>query len=182
VDLPMPGIPSPPSWFGAFLARLGNNSSSSKSSSSSNKIEVGDVFKASHALPAGATEIKLELRAYFRALVACRFFKDEDEEEVGRTIDYLRPFPSALHEKEALWAVLAQVEGALASFPTTLEEDEVALKECMTGGGGKREGGSANASCQMAALTYRLTRKRILRHHFGLVQREIRVLEEERKN
>ena len=190
VNLPMTGIPFPPSWFCASLARLGINSSSS-SSSSGKKIEADDVFKASHALAAGATEIKLELLAYFRSLVACRNFKDKDEEDVGRTIDFLRPFPSVLHEAEALGALQAQVEGALAAFPTTLEEDEVALKECMTGaagggggeeaeggGGGGREGGSVNANCRMAALTYRLTRKRILRHHLVMVQKEIRALEE----
>lgn len=67
-------------------------------------------------------------------------------------IDLTRPL-SAAHERAALRRLGTLLEHALAAFPTSLEEDEAMLQQ------------GVMCARRRAAITYRLTRKRILRKH-----------------
>ncbi len=149
VDLEVPAIPSPPSWFRASVAKLGP--------------KVGEVFKATHPLPAQATTVNDHLLAYYRAVVACR--QGGGGGDVA--VDFCAPLPTPALETEALRTLQAHLAETLAAYPTTIEEDEAALR-----GGCGGQDKTAYASTKIAAAIYRLTRKRILRQHLRLVERE----------
>jgi hypothetical protein len=187
VALSMPGIPSPPSWFQASLSALGTACSVGGRARSM----AEDVLRPSHLLSAGATELPSELVAYFRALTACCSMNEKDV--VEQKLDYMQNFPCSRHEREAFSTLGAHMSASLAAFPTSIEEDEAELLACLAaskGSEGKRrevdpweikgirDAGvkGENASCRLAALTYRLTRKRIIKHHLELVDKRLAAL------
>lgn len=107
------------------------------------------VLRATTHTLTGAV-FKWDLLSYVRMLTLA---EDKGLKAIARLqqpIDLTRPL-SVAHERAALRRLATLLEEALAAFPTSLEEDEAMLQQRVV------------CPRHRAAVTYRLTRKRILR-------------------
>lgn len=127
---------------------------------------AGKVFAGTHAVAAGG--FNWDLLCYARTLTAALQQEEENQQhpQQGR-LDLTRPLSRA-QEGAALRWLGAFLEEALAAFPTTAEEDEAALRSLEEERGPYR---------LRAAVTYRLTRKRVLRKQLRAVDVLMRVVE-----
>lgn len=128
---------------------------------------AGEVLSGTHVLAASA--FNWGLLWYARTLAAAQEPPQQQQQRQGR-MDLTRPLSRA-QEAAALRWLRVVLAGALAAFPTTVGVDEVALRSLEEGGGG--------SACYRlrAAITYRLTRKRVLRRHLRAVDVLVGVVE-----
>ena len=126
---------------------------------------AGKVFAGTHAVAAGG--FNWDLLCYARTLTVAVEKEEEQQHPQQGRLDLTRPLSRA-QEGAALRWLGAFLEEALAAFPTTAEEDEAALRSLDEERGPYR---------LRAAVTYRLTRKRVLRKQLRAVDVLLDVVE-----
>lgn len=127
------------------------------------------VITGTHAV--AASGFNWDLLCYARTLTAAVEQQEKQHHQQRGWLDLTRPL-SRTQEGAALRWLGNFLEGALAAFPTTAEEDEAALRSL------EEERGSYRLR---AAVTYRLTRKRVVRKQLRAVGVLLGVVEGEQE-
>ena len=143
---------------------------------------AGAVLQGTHALTASG--FNWDLLCYARTLTLALDPREQQRQHTSTTVDLTRPL-SRRHERATLRRLQALLEGALAAFPTTLAEDEAALRRLESQPQPQSQQQERQQQQQQqqqqeqqrrrqehrrrVALTYRVLRKRIVHRHLRAV-------------